>query len=253
MSNATLASLQGALAEIYDLPATPDVARVPADRSRAPRRDVQSRKPMNSCSGGGGRHAVDGAVHRCRSAAAPGAAVIRSQSLTHENLADYLTAAEGVSHFVYVAWNTGFDKPVTLARARTAGRGRQVRARRLAAAARKTPAVFRASCIAHCSTGRASIPWPPRAARACIAWLRDMPRASAAGWRHVWSASVAARMRETAGGAAPFLSFGECPQAGVTSNGTREVFARHVERRREAPIRRRCRPGSGARPAPASA
>ena len=36
------------------------------------------------------------------------------EGLTHENLADYLTAAEGVSHFVYVAWNTGHDKPVTL-------------------------------------------------------------------------------------------------------------------------------------------
>jgi len=36
------------------------------------------------------------------------------QSLTGENLADYLTVAEGLSHFVYVAWNTGFDKPVTL-------------------------------------------------------------------------------------------------------------------------------------------
>src|SRR4029453_7908564 len=35
-------------------------------------------------------------------------------ALTQENLADYLTVAEGVSHFVYVAWNAGFDKPVTL-------------------------------------------------------------------------------------------------------------------------------------------
>jgi hypothetical protein len=35
-------------------------------------------------------------------------------ALTQYNLADYLTAAEGVSHFVYVAWNAGFDKPVTL-------------------------------------------------------------------------------------------------------------------------------------------
>ena len=34
--------------------------------------------------------------------------------LTQDNLADYLTVAEGVSHFVYVAWNTGYDKPVTL-------------------------------------------------------------------------------------------------------------------------------------------
>jgi hypothetical protein len=35
-------------------------------------------------------------------------------ALDHNNLADYLTAAEGVSHFVYVAWSAGFDRPVTL-------------------------------------------------------------------------------------------------------------------------------------------
>src|SRR4029453_15457960 len=35
-------------------------------------------------------------------------------ALTQHNLADYLTVAEGVSHFVYLAWNAGFDKPVTL-------------------------------------------------------------------------------------------------------------------------------------------
>jgi hypothetical protein len=35
-------------------------------------------------------------------------------ALTGENLADFLTVAEGVSHFVYVAWNAGHDKPVTL-------------------------------------------------------------------------------------------------------------------------------------------
>ena len=34
--------------------------------------------------------------------------------LGFDNLADYLTVAEGVSHFVYVAWNAAFDKPVTL-------------------------------------------------------------------------------------------------------------------------------------------
>jgi hypothetical protein len=33
----------------------------------------------------------------------------------HEgNVADYLTALEGVSHFVYLAWNAGHDKPVSL-------------------------------------------------------------------------------------------------------------------------------------------
>jgi hypothetical protein len=36
------------------------------------------------------------------------------QALTPANLADFWTALEGVSHFNYLAWNAGFDKPVTL-------------------------------------------------------------------------------------------------------------------------------------------
>jgi len=36
------------------------------------------------------------------------------RKLDQSNLADYLTAIEGVSHFVYLAWNAGFDKPVSL-------------------------------------------------------------------------------------------------------------------------------------------
>ena len=43
-----------------------------------------------------------------------GTPAIPCSALTQDNLADYLTVAEGVSHFVYVAWNAGFDKPVTL-------------------------------------------------------------------------------------------------------------------------------------------
>jgi hypothetical protein len=34
--------------------------------------------------------------------------------LTEENVGDYWTALEGVSHFLYFAWNTGHDKSVTL-------------------------------------------------------------------------------------------------------------------------------------------
>ena len=35
-------------------------------------------------------------------------------ALTGDNLADYWTALEGVSHFVYLAWNAGHDRHVTL-------------------------------------------------------------------------------------------------------------------------------------------
>jgi len=34
--------------------------------------------------------------------------------LNETNVADYWTALEGVSHFLYLAWNVGHDKPVTL-------------------------------------------------------------------------------------------------------------------------------------------
>jgi hypothetical protein len=114
MSDATLASLQEALAGIYDLPATPDV------------RDFLLTDRAQLASLAGSRNTdeqlllaeegdtlsmalfIDQAVLQRLAARDP------LSSLTHENLADCLTVAEGVSHFVYVAWNTGFDKPVTL-------------------------------------------------------------------------------------------------------------------------------------------
>jgi hypothetical protein len=34
--------------------------------------------------------------------------------LNESNVADYWTALEGVSHFLYFAWNAGHDKPVTI-------------------------------------------------------------------------------------------------------------------------------------------
>lgn len=36
------------------------------------------------------------------------------RGLSRANLADFWTVLEGVSHFHYLAWNAGFDKPVTL-------------------------------------------------------------------------------------------------------------------------------------------
>jgi len=42
------------------------------------------------------------------------AAADPSEHLSRENLADFWTVLEGVSHFHYLAWNAGFDKSVTL-------------------------------------------------------------------------------------------------------------------------------------------
>jgi hypothetical protein len=114
MQHATLTSLQEALAEIYDLPATPDVH----DYLMTDRAGLAHLGGVRNCDeqlllaeeGDTLSMAlyIDAQVLRRLAGRSP------MNALTHENLADYLTAAEGVSHFVYVAWNTGFDKPVTL-------------------------------------------------------------------------------------------------------------------------------------------
>jgi hypothetical protein len=114
MKDATLTSLQGALADIYDLPPTPDVCDfLLTDRARLAH--IAAARPCDEqllLAEDGDTLAmtlyIDAAVLQRLTARNPLAA------LTHENLADYLLVAEGVSHFVYVAWNTGFDKPMTL-------------------------------------------------------------------------------------------------------------------------------------------
>jgi hypothetical protein len=109
----SLAALQGALAEIYDLPGTPDVEEFlltdRRDLAAYPRR-AGDEQLIIAEEGDTLRLAlfIDAAVLARLSRRDPFAA------LTGENLADYLTAAEGVSHFVYVAWNAGHDRPVTL-------------------------------------------------------------------------------------------------------------------------------------------
>ena len=114
MSDATLASLQSALTEIYDLPVTPDVRDfLMTDRaglgsvndSRASDEQLLVAEDGDTLSMA---LYIDAAVLERLERSDP------FTWLTHDNLADYLTAAEGVSHFVYVAWNTGYDKPVTL-------------------------------------------------------------------------------------------------------------------------------------------
>jgi hypothetical protein len=114
MHGATLASLQSALTEIYDLPVTPDVREyLVSDRATlASFAEPRSTEEQLLVAEDGDTLSmalyIDAAVLERLDRSDPFA------GLTHENLADYLTAAEGVSHFVYVAWNTGHDKPVTL-------------------------------------------------------------------------------------------------------------------------------------------
>jgi len=109
----TLASLQGALAEIYDLPATPDVAQflvtdralIAGDWARASDEQLIVAEQGDTLSLG---LFIDACVLERLAHRNP------FDALDQHNLSDYLTVAEGVSHFVYVAWRAGFDRPVTL-------------------------------------------------------------------------------------------------------------------------------------------
>jgi len=113
MAADTLASLQGALAEIYDLPATPDVAQfLLTDRKQLEFAGARASAEQLIVAEHGDTVSlglfIDARVLERLSHRDP------FDALDQDNLADYLTAAEGVSHFVYVAWSAGFDRPVTL-------------------------------------------------------------------------------------------------------------------------------------------
>lgn len=114
MTCATLASVQDALAEIYDLPSTPDVREyLMTDRARL-RHIAAARNCDEQLLLAEEGDTLSMALFIDRGVLERLVARDPQAALTHENLADWLTVAEGVSHFVYVAWNTGFDKPVTL-------------------------------------------------------------------------------------------------------------------------------------------
>lgn len=112
-AGSTLATLQGSLAEIYDLPGTPDVTEfLMTDRARIEAWSSRAADEQLLVAADGDTLSlalyIDSAVLARLADHDPG------DALTGANLADYLTVAEGVSHFVYVAWNAGHDKPVTL-------------------------------------------------------------------------------------------------------------------------------------------
>lgn len=106
--------LQSLLAGIYDVPLAQDVAQfLLTDRSALPgtlpatHTDEQLLVAEDADGVSIGLF-LDPAMLERLAAANP------LEALNGGNLADYWTALEGVSHFVYVAWNAGHDRPVSL-------------------------------------------------------------------------------------------------------------------------------------------
>jgi hypothetical protein len=109
-----LRQLQTLLAGIYDVPLAHDVAHyLLTDRSSLPEefRATRSDEQLLVAEDGAGMALglfLEPQVLARLDAANPLAA------LHGGNLADYWTALEGVSHFVYLAWNAAHDRQVTL-------------------------------------------------------------------------------------------------------------------------------------------
>jgi hypothetical protein len=114
MSVATLASLQGVLAEIYDLAATPDVVQFLMTDRASVARFQGARNSEEQLLVAQDEDVLSLALYIDAEVLERLGRHDPFELLDAKNLGDYLTVAEGVSHFVYVAWNAGFDKQVTL-------------------------------------------------------------------------------------------------------------------------------------------
>ena len=106
--------LQAVLERLYDVPLTHDVAHfLLTDRHALPAELRVSATDEQLLVAQQGAEVALGlflepAVLARLAAANP------HDALNGANLADYWTALEGVSHFVYLAWNAGHDRPVSL-------------------------------------------------------------------------------------------------------------------------------------------
>src|ERR1700688_330416 len=106
--------LQSLLAGIYDVPLAEDVAQfLLTDRSELPgtlpaTNTDEQLLVAEDAEGVSIGLFLDPAMLQRLAAANP------LEALNGGNLADYWTALEGVSHFVYVAWNAAHDRPVSL-------------------------------------------------------------------------------------------------------------------------------------------
>ena len=113
-----LRRLQSLLGRLYDVIVRLRRLRFPGHRPARSRGCDPGQRPARARRGAAARG--DGGRRRewrCTSTRACSCASsrrIRSARLTEANLADYCTALEGVSHFLYSTWRLNWDAPVSL-------------------------------------------------------------------------------------------------------------------------------------------
>ena len=160
-----LQQLQDLLAGIYDLPMQYRVYDfLFTERERLPQtvRDSRHRRAGAGSSDEGGAAAVglflDPQLLERLALANP------LEALHGGNLADYWTALEGVSHFLYLAWNAGHDRGVSLLELELQAEIDKYVSSWLAAARAGSRRAIRPNCIGCCSSAPGSTcGWPASA------------------------------------------------------------------------------------------
>ena len=179
-----LRQMQRLLEGIYDVPTSHDVANfLFTDRKhlppelRATRSDEQVLVAEHNGAAEIGLFLDAGVLQRL-DAANP------LDALHGGNLADFWTALEGVSHFMYLAWNAGHDRAVSLL---------ELELQASAACgcyARNIQRVSRWSCTTCCSSTHASIQRWPANGPGCTPGPIATRRASAVAWSAVSAPSM---------------------------------------------------------------
>ena len=113
-THALLRSFQRLLSSIYDVPVQDDIADfIVTDRHQLPaaHRDTPTDEQVLVSHHG---DTLELSVYLDAGLLERLALANPFERLNGENVADCWTALEGVSHFLYLAWNAGHDRPVTL-------------------------------------------------------------------------------------------------------------------------------------------
>jgi hypothetical protein len=108
-----LQALQNLLAGIYDVPLTHDVAEfLVTDRSELPE-ELRTNEADEQVLVAEDRGTLWVTLYLEPTVLQRLASANPFEALHSGNIADYWTALEGVSHFVYLVWNASYDRPVT--------------------------------------------------------------------------------------------------------------------------------------------
>ncbi len=221
-----LRGLQSLLGRLYDVSLDYDVYDfLVTDRRALARRDSRQRSARARRRAAARGDARDGAGRRAcistRACSSGSRRRIRFGELTEENLADYCTALEGVSHFVYSAWRLERRCAGVAPRARDAGRSRQICGDGLSGGRSARRHVIPPRCMRDCSIASTSMRAWSRSNTTAIEPRTAPRRTIAGGSKQVRAAGVKRASRRWCGSCASSIVWEVRPSCDTRSRSAR--------------------------------